>query len=507
MSVLIALGCITGRAFKVYKQNNEFVTKVLSKTFDSEYTHKQRIQELKKVQNLKLVAPRKKIEIYTNLSMVYALNQEYSKMIETGVTSIYMADKEKEYYYSSWNYINLADTFMMLYDYKMAETLIHKALSYEIKNPEEKRWIEETAYIYMADLKSKTGHTSESEAYLKSSMNYVVKPAYDYREMLSKRRIIQARNFWNERDYQSAKNILDGIVEPETKDELIISNVIIPLREMRAKMEIATGDLGKSQQMCDEVLTMQRIRGYSADSLNFLKEITPLYEEKSPAVYGKYSAQILDMYMAVMSQESQLSTDYIFTIYGSKYAKSQEKEARIRLILVVLIIFMVMLTLLILFLQSRKQSITDSLTNAYNRRHFEKVYNNYIRKKVRFAVIMIDVDYFKNVNDNYGHDFGDVVLSRLCRSFNERKSRNAKVFRMGGEEFCILYKCSKMGHAIGLAERLRLAVQEMKWEEDTRVTISVGMAFSGQAEDLYNLADKNLYQSKNSGRNKVTYTC
>ncbi|MHC1724219.1 MAG: diguanylate cyclase [Aminipila sp.] len=506
IATIIVLGCCAGIVLKTYKENKEFVNKNLDKTFNNEYTHEQRIEDLQEALNLKLISKHEKIQIYTNLSMLYSLNQEYSKMIETAVNAIYIADKEGEGYYSAWNYINLADAFMMLYDYKTAEALIEKALTYEMKNPEEKRWVKETAYIYMAELKSKMGKTQEARECLRISMNYIVKSAYDYEEMLLKRKIIWARTFWNEGKYENAKIILKDIIEVQAKDELIIANVKIPLKEMQAKLEVVDGNLKKSQQMCDEIIRLQQEQGYNADTLRFLKEIAPLFKERDVQAYNKYNLQTLDMYSVVMEQGNELRTDYIFSIYGNKYAKYQDKANSARFIMIVSIISMFIVTLIILLLQSRKQSITDSLTNTYNRRYFEKIYNRYLRRKEKFAVIMIDVDYFKAVNDTFGHDFGDTVLSRLCKNFNERKSKNSKLFRMGGEEFCVLYKCEKLENAIGLAEKLRLATQEMKWEKDRSVTISVGLAFTGQAEDLYNLADKNLYHSKNFGRNKVTYT-
>ncbi len=506
ISVLIILGCSAAGIWKVYEANNERAHNTLMKAFDGDYTHEEQIEQLEKVLKLKWVTPENKIQVYTNLSIIYSLNQQYSKMIENAVTAIYMADKKEEYDYSAWNYINLSDTFMMLYDYDMAEELIDKALSYDLKDPKDQRWIRETAYIYLADLKSKIARTSESNKYLKLSMNYVVKDAYDYEEMLSKRKIIRARNFWNDGEYQSAERILKDIKEPKAEDELIIANVTIPLKEMKAKLEIVNGNLEKSRQMCDEVVKMQQERGYSAECLTFLKEIAPLYEARDPAAYSKYNVQALDLYAVVMKQESQLSADYIFTIYGSKYVKIRDEADRTRLIMMVSIIFMFMLILLLLFLQSRKQSITDVLTNTYNRRHFDSVYHKYIRKNIPFAVIMIDVDCFKDVNDSFGHDFGDEVLARLCKNFNDKKERDMKLFRMGGEEFCILYKCEKLEKAVSLAERFRLNVQKMDWEEGRRVTISAGVAFSGQTDDLYNLADQNLYHSKKSGRNKVSYT-
>lgn len=506
IATIIVLGCFVGAVFKSYAESAEFVNNSLNETFNNEHTHEQRIDELERALQLKLINSHQKIQIYSNLSIVYGLNQEYSKMIEAAVNAIYLADKEGENYYAAWNYINLADAFIMMYDYDTAESLIENALDYEIKDSEEERWVKETAYIYRAELNSKIGNNEQAREDLKKSRGYIVESAYDYEEMLLKRKIILARTFWNEGKYENARIILKDIIEIQPKDELIIANVKIPLKEMQAKLEIVQGDLNKSQQMCDEVVRLQQEQGYNAESLRFLKEIAPLYKEKDLEAYNKYNLQTLDMYAIVMEEGNELRVDYIFSIYGNKYAKSQDKTARSRLIMIVSIVFMFIVTLIIQLLQSRKQGITDSLTNTYNRRYFEKIYNRYLRRKETFALIMIDVDYFKNVNDTFGHDFGDTVLSRLCRSFNEKKSKNSKLFRMGGEEFCILYQCEKLENAIGLAEKLRQAAEEMEWGEDRNVTISIGLAFSGQADDLYKLADKNLYHSKDSGRNKVTYT-
>lgn len=506
MVIVISLGLILGDLYNTYKGNCRFVNATIKKTYNNVYSRKVIISDFEKALNFKLIEPEDRMALYSNLSMLYSLEQKYSKMTEAAVNSIYLADKKGEYYYCALNYINLSETFMMLYDYQTAEDLIEKALTYDIFDAEKERNIKEKAYINMAELKAKMGKTKEARKSLRLSSNYVSKSAKDYKEMLLKRKIIWASTFWNEGNYRKAKDVLRCIPPIEEKDDLIVTNIKIPLEEIQAKLEIISGDFKKSEQMCDEVLMLQQEYGYSAESLRFLKEITPLFAETNSELFDKYNMQALKMYSIVMSKNNELTTDYIFSIYGNKYAKYQDKTAKVVIFMIALVVFLFFITLVVLLLLTRKQSITDSLTNVYNRRYFETVYNRYMRSEEKFALIMIDVDYFKNVNDTFGHEFGDNVLSKLCQTFIANKLKKSKLFRMGGEEFCILYKCENLEMAVALAEKLRKSVQDIEWEEDKSVTISVGLAFVGQAEDLYDLADKNLYLSKKLGRNRVTYT-
>ena len=162
-------------------------------------------------------------------------------------------------------------------------------------------------------------------------------------------------------------------------------------------------------------------------------------------------------------------------------------------------------------------AVTDELTGLYNRRYFDRhltLMLDKAREQHRdMAVMLIDMDFFKAVNDTYGHDTGDAVL----REFALRLRRNIRgvdlACRYGGEEFVVLMPDTDYRQAQGVAERVRMAVAERSFEiasgRGLTITISVGLALNESQVDspeaLLKRADVALYRAKREGRNRVVF--
>ncbi|RBQ25765.1 MULTISPECIES: diguanylate cyclase [Arcobacteraceae] len=172
-------------------------------------------------------------------------------------------------------------------------------------------------------------------------------------------------------------------------------------------------------------------------------------------------------------------------------------------------------------LMLEKLSMYDGLTNIKNRRFFdemfEKTYNDIKRENSNLAVMMIDIDFFKPYNDNYGHGKGDETLKKVALALQETLHRpNDLVARYGGEEFVVLLKDIDKSGLINVANNLLEAIRELNIEHNYStiapfVTISVGICF---CDSNYNLtkteillrADEALYKIKNSGKNNFSIT-
>ncbi len=163
----------------------------------------------------------------------------------------------------------------------------------------------------------------------------------------------------------------------------------------------------------------------------------------------------------------------------------------------------------------RETSLRDALTGLYNRRFLEEYLATHIpqiqRNKKSIAILMIDMDHFKMVNDTYGHDVGDTILKRLSATLQENVRESDIVFRYGGEEFVIvLNDISGIDDAIMIAEKIREKTKAMRLKAGSEIlqkTISIGVAiFPDDADQIWKcikFADTALYQAKNSGRDKV----
>ncbi|HZG71196.1 MAG TPA: sensor domain-containing diguanylate cyclase [Chondromyces sp.] len=150
----------------------------------------------------------------------------------------------------------------------------------------------------------------------------------------------------------------------------------------------------------------------------------------------------------------------------------------------------------------------DGLTGLANRRTFDLEIKQCLRQNIPFSIIMLDIDYFKKVNDTYGHLVGDDVLRFLSSMICTVSSENDLCFRYGGEEFGILMKHTGTEDVFKTAEQLRIKMAESISPTGGPITISLGITSRQEedrhAEEIIKRADSALYQSKANGRNQTT---
>ena len=130
------------------------------------------------------------------------------------------------------------------------------------------------------------------------------------------------------------------------------------------------------------------------------------------------------------------------------------------------------------------------------------------RNEKAYALLMIDIDHFKAINDQHGHSVGDAALVKLAQVLRQSSREVDHIARLGGEEFCILLPNSDLDGAMRLAERVHTAVRNAQWESIQRtITVSVGVAVAHIADEtpqaVLERADQALYRAKNSGRDRV----
>ena len=169
--------------------------------------------------------------------------------------------------------------------------------------------------------------------------------------------------------------------------------------------------------------------------------------------------------------------------------------------------------LLELFSQIRDMANKDFLTGMFNRRYFfdngESILEKNIRKNTDITVAMVDIDKFKNINDTYGHDIGDIAIKEVANILEKNLRKSDLVARFGGEEFCILLEDISLEEVNNLFEKIRESFQNNVINIETTTlsyTVSTGIYY-GIGDNLDNMvksADEALYDSKENGRNRVT---
>ena len=157
-----------------------------------------------------------------------------------------------------------------------------------------------------------------------------------------------------------------------------------------------------------------------------------------------------------------------------------------------------------------KLATMDSLTGIYNRYKIDNEINRHIARYKRygevFSILMFDIDFFKKINDKYGHDVGDKVLSKLSELVRKNIRTTDIAGRWGGEEFVVLLENTKLDEAYNIAEKIRELVESYMIDNKYNITISIGVVEyrKGESrEDLVKRADEALYLAKERGRNQV----
>jgi len=164
---------------------------------------------------------------------------------------------------------------------------------------------------------------------------------------------------------------------------------------------------------------------------------------------------------------------------------------------------------------AKQDSITDFMTGLMTRRGFdqyiEKLEEQFTENNEEYSAVFFDIDHFKKVNDTYGHDAGDTILTTFAKLLQIEIGKVGEVFRFGGEEFVSIFPNKDAMESLEIAEKIRKRVESSNFiHEDLKlkITFSAGIAqrsVQGDVETLINCADALLYKAKQNGRNQVVY--
>ncbi len=239
--------------------------------------------------------------------------------------------------------------------------------------------------------------------------------------------------------------------------------------------------------------------------LNILnKAVKSLTEEKSEEILNKWVsikyAENLDYVLIFKSVFPFLVilTILIYFFNEEKKLKNKIEESNIKLLMA--------------YEELEKLAITDKLTKLYNRHKIDAILEDEKKRSDRynsnFGVMILDIDYFKKVNDTYGHQVGDSVLQEFSSILKNNSRETDLVGRWGGEEFIIVVPYTEPNSIIHFANNLRMKIEAHKFRIVEKITVSIGTAIYTKDESIVsvvNRADEALYISKNRGRNCVNY--
>lgn len=257
---------------------------------------------------------------------------------------------------------------------------------------------------------------------------------------------------------------------------------------------------------------------YSNSLLNALKENIASYEQvqaqeqiiiKANKVLENEITRVSELYNVTKEMSACLTTDDLTSIVNKKLNELPKDNHPIIDGLANL-----QSKRIDLYQKVLQLAITDALTGVYVRRHFLERCNEELARarhqNLSLAILMLDIDHFKDINDRFGHLVGDVVLKEIARLITSNLREIDLLARYGGEEFVIALVDTPLDMAVVVAERIRKTIETTPvyaYDETIRATISIGVAVypkdSALLDGLIGAADKALYKAKQKGRNQV----
>jgi diguanylate cyclase (GGDEF)-like protein len=150
-----------------------------------------------------------------------------------------------------------------------------------------------------------------------------------------------------------------------------------------------------------------------------------------------------------------------------------------------------------------QETIIDPLTNLYNRRYLSRQLEDLKKNNEDYSILMLDIDDFKVANDKFGHNFGDFVLKKIGYMIYSNVRNEDTALRYGGEEFLVIFRGKDKEIIQKLSENIRGNIERTIWPKDIKITVSGGLSFYDNKEDLIKHADELLYKSKTEGKNKI----
>ena len=294
---------------------------------------------------------------------------------------------------------------------------------------------------------------------------------------------------------ESIQELINNYQEKYEKDVYLIdkegaiqlSNVSTEIRKQKTKI---LDQIIKKQNLLNKIL--------SADSVT----LECNHEDESVLINTRFIEEF-DWYLVVMQKKIQ---------GRAKLLKTLLLNLLLCIVITAIVLFIVNRTIASYQKQIEQMAITDELTGLYNRKalnlFFKALLLDQIRKPGDLALLMLDIDHFKKVNDEHGHLAGDAVLKHLATLITSRLRKTDIICRWGGEEFLLLLKECDPETAINMAEELRLSILNNPLyyhDKEIAITVSIGIS-SYQPEDsresMFNRADEALYKAKSNGRNQ-----
>lgn len=450
-----------------------------------------------------------------SIAPMYYIAGHSEKTIKSFLYIIHTANAKQDIYLKSKSLIDLSLTFNDVGAEVLAESLVYKALSYTNKIEDNRKYnIEIYGYIALCGINLNKKDTKNLKKYIDKIYKLEGKiPQEHYNDYLINAKIFESMTYDKSSEYQKSKQCIDEAIKllKDEKDVLIVDTDILAIvgyanykyligeyYEAIKQYEIAYKKINERKSRCYEVLILTKLKDlyHTVGDTNKFNQINEALEN----IHSKYQNEIASSYLknSISEYEESIEVEEDF----------KNKITTLGIVIFALIAFII--TVISYNIKNKKLEAAlkiDPLTKVYNRGYFNLMYDTLLNcnTDIDFYVEMLDIDDFKQINDTYGHQFGDEVLVGMCRFFRRNLNNNCSIYRYGGEEFIIIIKDKTKKEVLDKCEGYRKSIESMTWSENITVTVSIGVAnFKENKYNTLGKADKNLYLCKLNGKNRVS---
>lgn len=384
-------------------------------------------------------------------------------------------------------YQMLSLSYIKMKDYENALKYAHKNVILS-KNYYDTHF-EINSYLIYAGVAAQLDKNKEAEKYIEKTKNMIFGTDYEKNHLLIYNYYFaKYYNQFSKKNYEKAKEYLKKL------EKYLAENDPNSLNGIYDRLSIILKKVGEFEEA---LKYQQKYTEYYIDFRNQKESLLSLF------LHENYKEASLSTQIKKLEKE-KLEAEKKIT---KQLTEKIEKEKRLyQLLLIIVLISILMIYVYIYYIKHKKISITDVLTETLNRRFAVNKIESLIKKNKDFSLILLDLDYFKKINDTYGHDVGDKTLIKVSEIVKNKLRKNEFLCRLGGEEFIIISE----NDDFELAERIRKEIARTDFETVNKITASFGVININKKNkntfnQIYNELDKKLYEAKKSGRNKVFY--
>ena len=475
------------------------------------------ITDITQLMELPYITDYDKGHLYERIAQIYKFRGDTINFYHTLGSALYYLDRSEDKSIAVNIYEDIAIYYLTDCNIEQAKVYVNKALALcpleDIQDPQVRSY----AYRMQAIMMIHDGKLDDAKQMMDVSTSILSDntDAMWHDSYVAINDMVYAAIAYSEGRYDDASALLEKHKDSEFFSTPVYADITtrdfsLPYYDVACKLAAKEGDDSLLLQLLTEYKTASEKFGYLKKEQNILLEISNGNYTLDEKTNEEINNRILDNYETIVKTQSN---DYAALISeplengineqaelnASLKAERHKNKLRLLDVFIALVILLIIIAIV-------SYSLRDPLTGTGNRRKLKYCIlpGLLIHKNVSF--IMMDIDNFKRVNDTYGHDKGDEVLKRLGVLLKLMHNHKNKAFRYGGEEFVMIIYDNDPSMALRIAENIRRDFQWQKWDFMDGVTISLGVSTGRLSQATLVEADKNLYYSKEHGKNAVTYT-